>query len=300
MNPIDIDDEIAAIEAELLLRPSSEITGGQLFSLMGHIAPGLNFREVVGILKGPGALTEFVQRYLSGALIRKGNQGGDTLYVIASHPGCDWSSNESRDLWQNFVSPSSPRHIVFEQNRGRLVSRATIASAADGEIAIARATDDEHDRIRADFVGKLGPDDAAALAQHAPPTENFPIWIAALRRHLPDQVRNWGVYRRDRLLELFKERIRALGVDASLESKVIEQINASQLAAYQKPKEPSHERLDGAKPGAVSQLSRKNPDMPITRARELAHIAVDLMDYDELRAIRLPLGIILDAVYSKN
>lgn len=294
----DIAGDLAAIETALRDRANPTITGGQLFSLMQSVAPRLNFRETVAIPRGPGALTEFVRVYLSGILEKIGNQGGDILYRVDGRDTDDLSNEETSNLWKNFVSPSSPRHLILERGSKRLVSRLNPASAENDEVELERASTEEHDQIRADFMATLSSSEADEMAKHVTPGTKFADWILALREHLPEAVRRWGLYRRDRLHDLFLQRVTALSLDATLKEKVINQIRASQHSAYERQKEARSTSFTDPLHGK-SLAGRKSQDDLSEAARVLTHAAVDLMSYDELRTLKLPLGIVLDALRSR-
>ena len=286
---------LAAIEAALQGRPLPTITGAMLGSLIQSAAPELDFRALVGIPKGPGALKEFVASHLSGLLERTGNQGDDIIYRIKGHEITD---AESVDIWKNFVSPSSPRHLVLERGRQRLVSRSAAASLDSDEVEIAKASEAEHDAIRASFMASLPPHEASEVAERVPQDAIFPVWISELRTHVPDVIRKWGVHRKDRLFNLFCERVDALKLDAALRDKVIAQIKASQHAAYARQKDEKASNKDGRTSDRWIGNEHASDAVAVT-ARSLAHVAVDLMSYDDLRSLKLPLGVMLDA-FSKR
>jgi len=293
----DIADDLEAIKAALRDRPSPTITGGQLYSLMEAAAPELNFREVVGILRGPGALSQFVQSFLSDILDRIGNQGGDLLYRVDGRDAGQ-VPDELPNLWKNFVSPSSPRHLIVDRISNRLISRATAASVGDNEVEIPKATDDELNHIRADFEASLPPPDAAELAKNVAPGAPFAEWIAALRQCLPEAVRKWGVYRRDRLHDLFERRVAELDLPEQLKAKVLFQIRASQHAAVERQRESKLVSTATPRTDRVASI-RDTHDNAVEEARSLTHCAVNLLSYDELRALKLPLGVVLDAFRSQ-
>jgi hypothetical protein len=72
---------------------------------------------------------------------------------------------------------------------------------------------------------------------------------------------------------------------------VLDQLTAAERAAYAK---------DGGTYAEAAKLPRRAPspagaEEALAKARRFAHTAVDLMTLDELRATRLPLGVVLDA-----
>jgi hypothetical protein len=300
MENTDTHPQIAAIEGALRDRPDSTITGGQLFYLMQSIAPTLNFRELVGIQIGPGALTKFVENHLSGSIRRIGNQGGDVLYQLVGRTGGPNNEPEFDSLWKNFVSPSSPRHLVIEIASQRLAVRNTSASSEGEELEVAKASLTEHDLVRSKFMESLPTLESEAIMAHLPDNASFSDWIAAVKLHAPDAMRKWGLFRRDHLLALFTRRIESFGLDNAFHDKLIAQIKASQRATLERQKDLKPFRSVVPSSVSASTLRLAVTDSPIFEARNLAHSAIDLMGYDELRSLRVPLGMILDSIRSKN
>lgn len=295
-NP-DITDELRAIETALKARPEPTITGGQLFALIGSVAPELSIRELVGIPRGPGALTEFVRCHLTAMVERIGNAGGDILYRISGRDVGTLPLAASSDVWRTFVSPSSPKHIVLSRSARRLVTRDTTAVAAEDEVEVAKASSAEHDKMRADFTASLPESEAATLRDHVVSDTDFASWIAALRQYLPEAMRLWGHYRRRRLSQLFATRIDELALEESLQRAVLAQVKAAEVSAYERPKDGT---AAVAKDVTRPIRSPEEATNTTSRARLLAHAAIDLLAYDELRALRLPLGVMLDAVRAES
>jgi hypothetical protein len=269
------------------------ITGSQLFALIRSAAPNLDVRAYVGIPKGPGALTEFARRYLSEVVERIGNQGGDVLYGIRGKEAVALQPSGVAQVWRTFVSPNSPQHLVLSRSAGRLVARDTPASSAEDELEVAKASLEEHDGIRAAFMASLPEPELAVLGNHVAADAEFRSWITALRQHLPNTFREWGVYRRRRLSELFAARIDGLGLDDPLRRAALEQIRISERSAYAIAKDGN---FGISKQGARPTIVGDDATDATSRARQLAHAAIDRMAYDDLRALRIPLGAMLDAI----
>ncbi|MEJ7776994.1 MAG: hypothetical protein WKF52_06390 [Sphingomicrobium sp.] len=296
MDRTDISNELRAIKVALEDRSAPTITGGQLFALIRSAAPDLDIRTVVGMPKGSGALTEFIRMYLSDVVERIGNQGGDILHRIMGREVATLPPSASSQIWRTFVSPNSSQHLVLSISARRLLARDTSASTAEGDVEVAKASPDEHDRMRADFAASLPEPAAAVLREQVASDADFESWIVALREHLPETTRQWGYYRRRRLSELFAARITGLELEDPLQRAVLEQIRTAEFSAYEKPRD--------AKAALVKQGARQTggPDDATdatSRVRRLAHAAVDLLAYDELRALRMPLGAMLDAIRAK-
>ncbi|WP_394654042.1 hypothetical protein [uncultured Sphingomonas sp.] len=291
MREYNINEALRAIRSAIQAWTGPTITGGQLAALIRAAAPGLEIRTIVGIPKGPGALTEFIKSHLSDTVERIGSQGSDALLRIVGRDVEPSAQTASPQVWRTFVSPNSDQHLVLSGG-GVLLSRETPASADAGETEIGKATVEEHDRIRADFVDTLTEQSVAALGEFAAPDAEFGKWIAAMRERLPGSLREWGHFRRKRLSELFAARIGSLALEKSFERTVLEQVEASEVAAYGKANKAA---AAAKRPVKVTDGGDVDADRVAT-ARRLAHAAIDLLSYEDLRRLRIPLGVVLDTI----
>lgn len=287
----DITADIAAITGALRNWSAATITGGQLNKLIRSAAPRLDIRSVVNMPKGPGALGAFVQKHMPDSFDRVGYKGADVLYRIRGRDASALPDSASAQVWRTFVSPRSNKHLVLDRSAPLLVARDGELSIRDGELEIAKAQPAEHDRIRRAFTASLPPEAAEALERSVATDADFDTWITALRKFLPDSIREWGQFRRRQLAELFTSRITGLGLEPALEAAVLDQVRGAERATYANVTSGAAEAV---KPQARAGFQPDAGD-DLARTRRLAHAAVDLMTLDELRAIRLPLGVLLDA-----
>jgi hypothetical protein len=286
-----IANELVAVKAALQGRDSSTITGGQLLALIQKVSPALDIRAIVGIPKGPGALKEFIRIHLPDVVERFGNQGGDILYRITGHDAAAMPTFPSPQIWRAFVSPRSPQHLVLNDSSGLLLARETPAGA--GELEIPKASHAEHDRMRADFETSLPAAAAAILREHAPPGSDFETWMEALRKRLPEATRQWGHFRRQALADLLAGRIAGVGLDETPRRAALKQIKDAERAVYDMPKgdRQGSEKPKAPRPGAADDVAR---------AYRLAQAAIGRLSYEELRALRIPMGAMLDAIQAES
>jgi len=290
VNDTEIADELRAIKAALESHPAPTITGGQLASLIGLAAPDLDVRAVVGKPRGSGAISAFVQSYLSDVVERIGNQGADTLHrILGREVELIPAPSSSPQIWRTFVSPNSVQHLVLSPSAQSLFVRETPASPADGEVEVAKASSEEHDAMRQDFVFSLPDAVAAVLKEYA----GYDSWIATLRERLPTVMPRWGAFRRQRLSDLFASRVTELELEDPLRGTILKQIRDSETSAYHTAKKAKALPLG---PGEAPNERAQDVSQAISRARRLAHAAIDRLGYDELRALKLPLGAVLDAI----
>lgn len=290
----EIDTAVGAVRAAIAQSQKSTLTGGQIASIIRSAAPNLDVRAAVGIPKGSGALTAFIEQYLSEQLERIGKQGMDTLHHVKGREIQTPSTLASPDIWRTFVSPNSKQHLVLSISTGLLLSRETAASSND-ELDIPKATTVEHDTIRAEFSKSLPRQALARLEENLLSDAEFEAWIMALRTYAPEEVRRWGHFRRQRLSELLQARVNEAQITTALREKVWAQIHASEAAAYETRKGGGKGAAEH-EPAAIATVNDPTNEV-LGRARWFAHAAIDRLSYDELRALKIPLGALLDVVH---
>lgn len=295
-----ISNAISAISAALRARPDGAITGAQVHSLIQTVAPDLNIREIVGMPTGPGALSKFITDHLSDALDRIGNHGGDVLYGISGHNHTSQVSRETSDIWRTFVSPRASLSVVYDCEKKKL--RLVEPDAVQGEdlIEIPKVSLQEHDTIRKEFVDSLDPGLAEELREVTDSDTEFQTWIGVLRADFPSVYRAWGNFRKQRLLSLFLDRANAHEIDEGDREGLVSQIRSAHFAAYDGSKELNIQTGPKLTTKWTPQARFNKSSNELEDARALVHRAVDLMAHDELRSIKLPLGVVLDAIQKRD
>ncbi|MGR9154636.1 hypothetical protein ACU8L5_36075 (plasmid) [Rhizobium leguminosarum] len=289
----EIHTEVRAVRAAILKWPKPTLTGGQIAALIQSTAPKLDFRATVGIPTGSGALTAFIEQYLSEQLERVGMQGMDTLHRVKGRELETPSPIASPEVWRTFVSPNSKQNLVLSIPTEQLIARESAASSKE-EFDIAKATTAEHDAIRAEFAKALPKQTLAGHEEELSPDAEFEAWMTALRTYAPEEIKRWGHFRRQRLSALLVARVNAAGINVALRDRVLAHVKASEAAAYESRKSGGK----GAGENNPTAVASANPpaNEAIGRARLLAHTAIDQLSYDELRALKIPLGALLDVV----
>lgn len=291
----ELEDQIAALKDALLRYPERHIQGAKLNQYIQNVLPDLNVRDAVGIPVGPGALKKFVLTYLSDTLRHVDYNGGDVVYEIQGHSGQD-SKPADPNLWKTFVSPSSAEDVVVTEDGSSLARRRPDALQPEDRV-VSSVTIAEHNELRERFVEALDPELESRVREAASDVEDYGEWLARIRQVNKSLAKRWGAYRRQGLMGLFKSRLEALDLEpqvvASLEKRLADSQNATREAPP--PAVPPQGPLGTTAPKRYysSNGSSKNG---IDLARKLAHASVDTMSYDELRSIRLSLGVVLDAM----
>ena len=293
MTKDEVDTGVRAVRAAISKWPKPTLTGGQIASLIKSVAPRLDFRATVGIPTGSGALTAFIEQYLSEQLERVGTQGMDTLHRVKGRELETPSPIASPEVWRTFVSPNSKQNLVLSIPTGLVIARESAASSKE-EVDIPKATTAEHDAIRAEFTKGLPKQTLAECEKDLSPDAEFEAWMTALRTYAPEEIKRWGHFRRQRLSELLVARVNAAGINVPLRDRVLAHVKASEAAAYESRKSGGKGAGEN-NPAAVAGMNSPANES-IGRARLLAHAAIDRLSYDELRALKMPLGAMLDVV----
>ena len=299
---LELNRSLDAVKAALRHYPREQITGGHVHGLIQSAAPEINVREIVGIPTGPGALTQFINTYLKDHLERVGNQGGDILYSIVGHAGEAGKAATSPSIWRAFVSPNSSSFLVFKRDEMKIVVRADPPKDVVNEIEIAKAAFAEHDIIRKDFESVLAEGDLQTIHRLNEAHSDFTSWIAALRTEVPAIYKKWGIFRKEKLFELFVSRVEPLELDEDGRLALITQINESQRNSYEASLASKDSvRPTEARPNSqyLATMTKSGSAISIDRARKLAGRAIELMAYDDLRALKIPLGALLDAMHEE-
>lgn len=293
MQSNSFDAQLRSVSSLLEQRSGATFTGSQLSSLIASAAPDLDVRAVVGIPKGPGALTEFIRKYLADMVERVGHQGGDVLYRIKGTEPEALPPSAASLIWRTFVSPNSKQHLILTPDPFGLVVRDTGASIDQEEIEICKATVEEHDQMRARFASSLPENIRQEFQSRVNESLNFPSWLSAIKEYYPELTQVWGQYRREQLSSIFVSRVSSLGISEDQKEKIVNQIKNAELSAYTVEKNTkkiiSTQNQRGTKMLESSEVA-------VYRARQLARAAIDNLSYEELRALKIPLGAMIDAL----
>ena len=272
----------------------SLISGSELNALISYSAPSLNVRQVMDRPVGPGALKAFVEAHLADMLEQCGNRGGDIVYREAGSDTVVASSVSAQDIWKCFVSPSTKSHLVFAIDQGVLIAKGTPPRLDRNELGIDHVTLEEHAAIRFEFSSDPGRAENPTIISAEQFSENFPKWIELIRSGDADLYKNWGLFRRARILEIFESRLSRLEIDPVDITNLVTQMGAAQRQQYAERKEANENEREAELKDRTT--ARAGGGSHLEDARRIAGMAIERLSLEELRGLRLPLGIILDIV----
>lgn len=118
MDESGTDVLVRKLARDLFLYDKPTITGSQLGDLIGKKFPELNLRAVTQVIRGPGALSKFVETRLSDILQVTGKVGADLVFSIKREVVTQGISAEQAEILalRRFVIDAVSR-MTFEDLR---------------------------------------------------------------------------------------------------------------------------------------------------------------------------------------
>lgn len=291
----NLDAMLADVREALAAFEGQAISGANIHRLITDAAPTLDIRSVVEMPSGPGALTKFIETYLSDIVKRIGKKGDDILYGIGEGVVPPAQVHDT-SVWKAFVSPNAVNHLCLRPSDLKLIAVET-PELDDGEThQIPKATEDEHNAILQGFLDGL-PDSQRVLLEPEDANQfSYDKFVQALRAN--GLMKLWGRFRRDAFKKLLIERLECLPINKDAIPGIANQLMSSQKALHQQDdKKPTSQinPTNNMKSTALARRDEGNAEL----ARSLAKSAIDQMSYDEIRGIQLPLGAVLDALSAR-
>jgi hypothetical protein len=295
-DPGNLENTLSDIRLALKRHEGQSKSGAKIHEIIMDAAPNLNIRSVVGIPTGPGALTKFIETYLHRTVKRIGKQGGDILYGIGDNV-VPPPQIEDTNIWKAFVSPNAVNHLCLKMSDMRLFVTKSLDDVDDNTHHIARVTEDEHAAIRQEFRSSLSDSQCARIDAQTEQSRTYDVFVQALRSN--GLLSLWGKYRRDSFGRLLAERLEQIPVAGELIPSVVDQLMGSQRALFEAEQKKS---LPTPTPPTIRSWEDRtlNGGSNLDSARSIARVVIAHMSYDEIRAIHLPLGAVLDALNARK
>lgn len=268
------------------------ILGAQLGPLVNEaIESGNTYKSY---LEGsePPTLRAFVQKYLSDIVSESGEySGSDQFYEVRTAEGEPVNSRPADGVfWKTFVAVSPLFTLTCETETFELQTFPIGSEIPERWKPIDSVTLDEHQRICEGFCDQLDSmgkqtDSLRRIAAEYSAT-SYPLWLAALRSFVPRLDREWSIFRRTRLMGLFRERLENLSIPSeSVDALVLEIANDQERAHQFDLRERKSYGLQNSSGSIDSNAT--DADM-----RRLFHTIVDQMNAGDLRKIAIPFGAI--------
>ncbi len=293
--PENFDEILSEIRSALERFLGHSKTGAHVHKIITETAPGLNIRSIVEIPSGPGALTKFINTYLHETLHRIGTQGGDVLYGIGNVTGHVPEQQDIR-IWKAFVSPSSKDFLCIDMSKSKLFVAESL-DLDDNTHHIERVTEGEHDSVRDAFQSELSESLRNLIDTQTEFDSSYDTFIHALRT--TGQLKLWGRYRRESLKSLLGKRLEEIPLEKKLIPSAQNQLMDSQRALFHTEEKRQEEKreISSDLPKSVHVFQDSSE---LNTARSLASSVIDHLSYDEIRAIHVPFGAVLDALNTRK
>lgn len=236
-------------------------------------------------------LSRFIAVHLSDTLTRNGIQGGDVLYLV-SNPTEPFKVQPEYRYWLAFAKADEPNQLAIRNADKQPLIVASGESLSEAN-AVDKVTLGELDDIKGLFV-----DEEAAAGRSNYPVQSLPYvqWIANLRSYPVERQNAWGLYRIEQLKDLFRKRLEAMDVSVDDQERLVHFLTVSQSS---KPKKFLVPSTPAAKSSAAPRDSSTiGEDGDLT----LRHAIIDVikrLSTAELRELKLPVGLIMDALQSR-
>lgn len=293
-----IEHVVEKIAFSLRSRKTKEISGALLGEMIKKEIPHLNIREVVKMPVGPGALSKFIDLYLSTILQRDHRSGVDWIYKI--------KTTDSTTVlpinpfaWKVFASPSKTHSIFLDRSNQSLIVK--LLSEIQGDMAIQKidsVTREELKEIQKQFLASIdNAQEREKLGQALTGVNSYQKWMKTLQSENLKQYHLWTEFRRKEIGGIFFNRIARFGLDGD--------IKVTLLADLMKSQAMQHHQIQKLiqienKPHTKEALPRKGVSNTEQNFRAVLITILSNMPIEELRQIRLPYGDVFDVLTMKK
>jgi hypothetical protein len=238
-----------------------------------------------------GSLRRFIDRYCAEEIKWIGKSGDNDLYTLKSNtesfgPPDNATTSPSRteesvnSFWKVFNNPKVKEGLILNTSTGDLGIGNDNEPLPEQFIQVEKVTSEEYRRIAFDFLPKLADSKRSEFRQVLSIDDFWPNWSLLVRKYRRQGVfREWLKWRDDKVCEIFQNRLKG-----QVSEPICEQALRNLRDSLQKAPKPTR-----SKPSTDRSLDKRDGDL-----RRIIHAAIDKMSDEELRLIRLPVGIVAD------
>lgn len=282
----ELRDLVEQMRSRLLALKKARIVGSKLASIVSQLLPaGRTFRDLLpeDVDRETATFRVFAERRLETIVTPStARRGADLLYDIVNSG--QEIEPEPGDLWRAFVSVSPKHQLILDCPELSLRAVEPPGTGSPTHLTIEPVLLSEHkgtciaysdqlrlQQIEVPHLGEILQDYNAA---------SYTKWLKALRTYTPPLDRDWGVFRKKTLLEIFKERLRLLGFQGEQLTQIVSQF------ASDAPK------IADA-PGQAVEMPQEvvSNETAEAQARRRLHLIVDKMTLEQMNSLMLPFGL---------
>lgn len=232
---------------------------------------------------GARSLRDFIVTHVPGVAV-VGRSGMDVVYRPVSSAGESAGAVPTRalsgDAWRTWVSPSSPFALAFNAADGSAIVVKRTDEVPNGHVLVEPATVQEHRAIAGDFLSRA-PESALESLKDivaSPEQHWWRRWLTEMEKL--GQLSAWNAFRHERLRELLKSRLEEAGV-----AQPVLEAAAGAVAQGRRSRQREARVKEPRNDGGI---------------RALVVSVVGRMSDEELRDLRLPVGLVLDVLNEKK
>jgi len=261
-----------------IVESSGEILGSRLALALKDAVPDWS-AETYGVR----SLREFILAHVPSVVVA-GRSGMDVVYGPSASTPTDEVARASADVdrWRVWVSPNSPFTLAVKASDGGVVVHSRSSATPDDHVRLDPATTDEHRSIARDFLDRApaGRGGTWSAIIDASDASWWQRWLDEVRA--AGLLSDWNSFRHQALKSKLTSRLHDLGLEPSLAETALAAICAGGSPRAKKADHQFRSSPRGADATSV--------------ARRVAVRVVEQMGEQEIRELRLPLGLVLDAL----
>lgn len=271
----------------------SKILGARLGELLNRILAPNSFKDWLVGTEVPN-LAAFAELHLGGVVLKTGQrQGSDFLYEVCNAQAVEQARLHGT-LWKSFSAVTPSRKIAYLPRTSELQIFTLEAELPEGFRLIHPISIDEHRTICISFADKLA-SDGRAIPMLKDIAANYSVtsyhaWTGVLRANDSELFGEWGLFRLQKIRELFRSRLERFGIGAERVAQLVIYLEEDQQVS-RRPKNAAS-FMSGSSL-AISSNPNATACTSEMQAREVLRQAIDSMSLDQLKRVQLPFDVVL-------
>jgi len=274
------------------------LSGSQAGTLIRLYDPSFDPRAY-----GCESLAQLIARYAHDIQI-VAYTGPDPIYGFAS-----WSpsvisrptASTATDLWRIWVSPLSRWALIVNRGSGAVAAAPRGQRQTDKEAKVEPASVEDHRQMARDFLAAeaFSPEVRYLLdgTTQGPASTWWRNWILTLTQRAPHQVGKWHHFRDGALETLLHSALAKGGIEGAEARAAFDRIVGTRR------KRPFRAAVPETIDGTAKAIDGARPFESVPAERDvvaLAQAVIGRMSDRDIRALPLPLGLVLDALRAKK
>lgn len=280
----------ARLRLELSKLKTNRILGARLGEQLNRCFSSNSFKK--WLPTEANSLAHFVDTYLEGIIKKtKERQGTDFLYeILLLNANNSAEDNYNGALWKSFSAVTPSKHILYKEEEG-LILLDSVINYPENTHFISNVNHEEHGRIFLDFAERLesenrGISELTNIAKNYSGT-SYNKLVYIIRKGGRNLLSEWGIFRLEKMLGIFRSRLEEIGVDNEKISRFVDILKKDQGTSRIQPS------LLTVNDTAFSKIIDSNNIEIETYARRVLRNAIDHMNVDQLKRIQLPFDVVL-------